>query len=116
MPSEWKTGDTFDPIRGTARDGVGNAVDISTAELVRFIAANGPNVITGTATVLDDGTLELRGRWEYTWNETDLTTLGAGEPETEIEVTFDSGPPPRRATFPSKKANNPKITVSEDLD
>jgi hypothetical protein len=112
MP-EWKTGDNFEPIRGTLLDDAGEPVNISGAESVRFIASNAAIVVTGDATNLDDNTVPNRGRWEYFWEAEDLTTLGPGEPEVEIEVTWEPG---RISTFPSNKERNPTITVTEDLD
>lgn len=115
MP-EWKTDDTWDPIRGTVKDGAGNAVNISSAESLRFVASNGTIAVTGVAANLDDNTPENRGRWEYEWEAGDLASLGAGEPEVEIEVTWETGPPLRLNTFPSNKTRNPTITITEDLD
>lgn len=111
MPDpEWKTGDTYPPIRGTVTDDSAAAVDISGAASIRFIAKSGANVIAGTATILDVG-VPTRGRWEYEWASDDLAA--AGSYEAEIEVTWGVGD---IETFPSNEANNPTFPVTADND
>lgn len=113
MPTEYKTGDTWPPIKGTVTDADEAAVNIFTATSVRFIAkkVGGTEVVTGVATKLDDGTVPLRGRWQYTWASNDLSV--AGDYEVEIEVTWSAG---QIETFPDAASRNPKYNVSTDLD
>lgn len=113
MATEYKTGDTFPPIKGTVLDANNAAVNVFTATSLRFIAkrVGGNEVITGAATKIDDGTLGLRGRWQYTWGSSDLSV--AGDYETEIEVTWSVG---NIETFPDNKTRNPVFNVSADLD
>lgn len=113
MATEYKTGDTWPPIEGTVTDADDNAVDISTASSVRFIAkkTGGVETITGTAENLDIGDLPTRGRWRYTWEAGDLDV--AGVYQVEIEVTWQVG---QIETFPDKDSRNPTFDVTPDLD
>jgi hypothetical protein len=115
-PPEYKTGDTFPPISGVARDESGNPVDIHLAESARFVAkGKGPTpaTISGAVTIVDDGTVPLRGKYTYNWAPTDLSV--ADTYEAELEVTWTTVPL-KIQTFPSNKANNPTFIVTADLD
>jgi hypothetical protein len=113
MATEYKTGDSYPPIRGTVKDNTGAAVAISTATTVRMIAkrVGGTETVTGATVKLDDGSTPLRGRWEYQLATSDLAV--AGDYEVELEVTWPGG---KIETFPDNQSRNPVITVSADLD
>lgn len=113
MPTEYKTGDTWPPIKGTVTDANDAAVNIFTATSIRFIAkkVGAADTVTGAAVKLDDGTLGLRGRWQYTWAPSDLSVAGSWE--VEIEVTWTAG---QIETFPDNASRNPQYVVTADLD
>lgn len=107
------TGDTWEPLKATAVDANGNAVNISTATSVRMVAkrTGGAEVITGTTVNLDDGQPANRGRWSYTWASGDLAVAGDYVPE--LEVTWPGGPPTRIQTY---RTDTEKFVVKADND
>jgi hypothetical protein len=116
MPNvpKYKTGDTWPPLTGTVSDDNG-PVNIFVAQSVRIIMKTGTTSVTGPVTVVDDGTLPLRGKWSYKPALNDFSVVG--DPQVEIEVTWNAtSTPPEIETYPNDAALNPTIHVTADLD
>lgn len=74
-----KQDDTLPSIEATLLDGDGNAIDIFGTAVnfrMRLQDTTGPAKVNAAATVLDDGTEELRGRVLYAWAAGDTDTGG----------------------------------------
>lgn len=105
-----KRGDVPGVLRGTCSDAAG-PVDLSSATEVRLLIrgrASGVAKVSAPVTVLDDGTLETRGRWERPWAGPDLDT--AGTFDVEVQATWPDG---TRLTFPTTGAA--ELIVERDL-
>jgi hypothetical protein len=111
---EYKTGDDWPPLSGTVTD-LNGEVNISGANHIRVILKGriSGTIIASNATIIDDGTVGLRGKWQYNWATNDL--LVADTYEVEIEVTW-ALVPLKIQTFPNAKTRNPTVSVTEDLD
>lgn len=105
-----KQGDTLPLLEGTAEDANG-PVDISGATAARLHVVRGTTVIVNApVTIIDDGTLSLRGKWEYEWQVSDTDTeLGTYDFELEVEFL-----PNKILTFPNG-AKNPKLIINKQL-
>lgn len=99
-----KTGDTHPPITATLTDSAG-AVDLTTADSVRFVMKSGATVVEGACTV----TNAVAGEVEYDWAAGDTDV--AGTYEVEFEVTWNVG---EIETFPNDGYK--EIELLADLD
>lgn len=108
---EWRVGDNWPPISGTIVDGAGNPVDVSGASSLTFKSLSGSNAVTGTATNLDDGTTENRGKWSYTWADDDLSVAGSYGVLIAVEWTAD-----QLESFPSNEKAQPTYVVTANND
>jgi len=108
-----RQGDRAKPFPFTCEDANG-PVNISTATAVKFHLSQGPGrtaLINAACTVIDDGTLGLRGMGEYRWAPGDTDDL-VGLYMAEIEVTFATGLP---LTFPDGKGAYSLLEFSKEL-
>lgn len=110
MARTMKRHDTADPITGTvsAPGGPnGGTVDLTIYSTVKFHArTTGGAVVGGTVTSKD-----AAGNWSY--QQLDADVSDAGIYGCEIECTLANG---RKVHFPSDAADNPVLTITEDVD
>lgn len=106
----WTVGDSLPPLRGTATDGDGNPVDLTTATGVHFFLRekNGTAVVmSGAGQVWGTPTA---GGLEFKPGNGDIPTV-PGKYEGEFEITFASGDV---LTFPNRKPKIP-VVITEQI-
>lgn len=83
-----KKGDTLPWLRATLRQGNGDPIDLTDAEVIKFIAKSKgtpPKVINKTVLVIDAAS----GLIEVSWSSSDTDT--AATFDCEFEITWDPG-------------------------
>lgn len=100
-----KQNDTSPAIRGTVKDGAGNAIDITGAS-VRFHMRDesGNTVVDASGTVVDGP----NGVIQYSWAAADTATVGVFT--AEFEVTYGDG---SIGTFPNDGYIN--VIITDDI-
>ncbi len=85
-----KQGDTEPPIRATLRDGAGDVIDLSAADVMFHMKSmnTGLAVVNAAATVLAPGTA---GRVEYSWLAGDTDEAGWMAIDWEIDLPAPEG-------------------------
>lgn len=105
-----KQGDRLPAFAAVVVDGDGEPVDISAGATARFKmrpAAGGAVKVNAVATIVDDGSEELRGHVRYDWAALDTDT--AGDFDAEVEVTSAG----LALTFPNHGYQ--RVVITDDI-
>jgi hypothetical protein len=120
-----KTGDTWEPVTGTARNGDGTPADLRGADLrfmgyadledgtTIFIDSNEDTPSHGICVNVEDESLDEADRGRYRFEQTVAAVSQDGLYKCELECTMPNG---KIITFPSREVNNPEWQLDPDID
>lgn len=115
--ASYTQGDTYPPLRGTAKDESGNLLDLSTASALQVILKGKTATITGVPVALTPPETDADGvtkyNWKYVWAAADTSV--ADTYECALKVTWNSATtPPEVEYFPSSGVG-PSVIIKAKL-